>query len=701
MTTLNEDDALVRKQSAEPPWVTSLMSMLAAERSRWVLWFPVFLGLGIAIYFSLPTEPPAGLVIAGLVAALLLCTVVLRKPEGLMLAGMIAAVAIGVSVAQLRTIWVAAPIVEKRLGPSTVTGIVQRIERRPTRFRITLGDVGVDRLSPRKTPIAVRLTLPEKFLGEVFVGQRVRLTAILLPPPEPMTPRGYDFARQAYFQSLGAVGFALGRVSPVSGQERKIDRRNLRQLRSRIASRVNAVLPDETAAVAIALMTGERGAIDHRQLEALRHSGLAHLLAISGLHMGLVAGWLFLFARLAFCLFERVAVRYAVKKWAAVIALIGAAFYLVLTGATVPTQRAFVMAGIVLLAVILDRSAMSMRLVACAAALVLLWRPESLLSASFQLSFAAVVALIAVYEAVSPRFSVWRSRWSLWRRGGLYLASVALTTLVASAATAPYALYHFNQIASLGIAANVIAVPTMAFWVMPSGLLAMLAMPLGLEWLPLWLMGQGITVVLAVAREVAGWPHAVLRFASPEFGFLAAVTLAGLWLCLWQGRWRWFGLVGFAAAVWIAATAPKPDILVDRQAKLIAIRGDDDVLRFSTLKAQKTVRERWQRHLGQVPDSGESLHCDNIGCTGTARGRKIAIIRDGRAAAEDCRWADIVISAVPLRGRCRDPALVLDWFDIWRRGASELFVDAAAIRLLSARDARGQRPWTVIRGRSR
>jgi competence protein ComEC len=281
------------------------------------------------------------------------------------------------------------------------------------------------------------------------VGSWVRLPAVLNPPPAPAMPGAFDFARQAWFDRLGGVGYAVGRPEAIAapvGEDGAGWRLRVEGLRQRLNERIQAALPGPAGAVAAALMTGDRGAIPEELVEAMRDSGLAHLLSISGLHIGLVWTLLFFAVRAGLALAEPVALRWPVKKWAAAAALAGAFAYLLISGAEVPTQRAFLMTALVTLAILCDRSALSMRLVAWAAGAILLLTPEALLSASFQLSFAAVVALVAAYEVLAPRLARLRADSGTARRIGLYLAGVCLTTFVAGLATAPFGLFHFTRL---------------------------------------------------------------------------------------------------------------------------------------------------------------------------------------------------------------------------------------------------------------
>lgn len=379
-----------------------------------------------------------------------------------------------------------------------------------------LDHVSIRGLDAGETPAQVRVTLRGSEVAAFTPGQWVEFLGALSPPPEPSAPGAYDFARQAYFKRLGGLGFAFGSatvIDPPAGQDSGDLALAVGEMRQAVTERVLAGLSGQAGAVAAALLTGERGAIAKDVLAAMRDAGLAHLLAISGLHIGLFAGILFFVSRALLALWEPVALRYPIKKWAAAVALAGTAFYLLLSGATIPTQRAFLMGGLVIMAILLDRTGISMRSVAWAAVAVLLMQPESLLGASFQMSFAAVVALVAAFEWYGLR----RGRWTNDtppRRLLNYFAGVALATLIAGLATAPFAAYNFNLIADYGLAANLLAVPMTALWIMPWGVAALALMPFGLEAVALNPMGLGHR------RRHRRGPHGVVmvRCGDPAAG---------------------------------------------------------------------------------------------------------------------------------------------------------------------------------------
>ena len=485
----------------------------------------------------------------------------------------------------------------------------------------------------------------------------------------------------------------------------------LSQARHWVSARILAHTAPSAGPFATALLTGDRSSIDKKTLSAMRDSGLAHLLAISGLHVGLVAGFIFFTARGLLALIEPVALRMPIKKWAAGCALLGAAAYLLLSGMSVPTQRAFVMVGFVLLAIMLDRASLSMRLIAWAALLVLAIAPESMLGPSFQMSFAAATALIATYEAARGTFARLAARGGLALRPLVYAAGVLLTSLVAGIATGPFAVYHFNRIADYGLLANLGAVPITGFWIMPWGLVALLLMPFGLEGIALAPMGWGIDAVVWIARQVAAQPGAVTLVPAMPGAALLAIAVGGLWLCLWRSRWRFLGIAVIGGGMVIAGLERRPDILVDGDAKVMAVRGEDGELWLSTRQRGRFVSNVWLRRDGQAetptwPRDGEGepaagLRCDTLGCIQRRGERTIAFVRDPRAFDEDCSRADLVVSTVPAWHLCPGPETVVDRFDLWRDGSHAIWLAPDGVRVESVAESRGKRPWVARRGPAR
>ena len=683
-----------------------LAALAEAEGDRWVLWLPVAFGAGVSLYFGLMREPdrwigPAACV--GCVALLL----ILRRWFALFGAAVaLLMVAAGFLVAQGHSAWVAAPVLTRVVTGATITGRVMAVERRPGATRITVREPAVSRLPPEQTPTALRIRLPDRHAAP-DPGSVVRLRATLLPPQAPAEPGAFDFQRRAWFMGLGGTGFATGAVElveapPVTGWQ--VVTVAFERARGVIAERVAATIGDPVEArVTTALLNGEQFGIPDETLEDFRNSGLAHLLSISGLHVGIAAGILFYVVRALLALVPAIALRWPIKKIAALFGILSALAYTLLVGAPLPTVRSVLMTGMVMGAIMLDRHPLSMRLVAFAGLVTIAMDPEGMLGPSFQMSFAAVVALIAAFERGSSRLAEWRSEAGWFLRSLLYVGGILLTSVVATLATLPFALFHFQQIAFYGVLSNLIAIPITSFWVMPWSLIAYALMPFGLEAPALIAMNWGDRAVIWTAEFFGRLPGASLTMpAMPVEGF-AALVLGGIWLCVWTRRWRWLGLLPVLAGLASPALVTRPDVLVAGDGSVTAVRMPDGRLSASG-KSGGRVTETWRERDGERsaadpwPAAGEwsegerSLSCDALGCLYRVRGRVVALPRLPDALDEDCGVVDAVVTAAAARG-CR-AGVVIDRWALRHEGAHALWVTEAGIEVESVRGLRGERPWT-------
>ncbi len=665
------------------------------ERHRWPLWLPVALGTGSALYFACPFEP--SLAVGWAAAALFAATGLLafRSKGNWARAGLalLAALALGFAAAKLRETRVAAPVLARPLV-THLTGRVVALDWGRNGLRAVLDHVRSGRLPD--PPARIRV-LVRKGADDLQVGRGMGLTAQLAPPPGPAEPGDNDFGRAAFFARIGATGFAFGAPETVPLEHPSLAGGGLpawvEGMRWGMTKRIRAQLPGSVGAIASAIITGERGGIDAEDEAALRDAGLAHVLAIAGLHMALVGAGLFWLVRALLAAVPSLALAYPIKKWAAVAALLGASFYVVISGASSSATRAFVMLAMMLLAILLDRPALSMRSLALAAALLLLARPEAITEPGFQMSFAAVASLIAVAE-----WEQWRAR--LVPHGWLYrhLRGIALTSLVASFATLPFAMFYFGRATHYAVAGNLLAMPVMGLVVMPSAAASVAMMPFGLEHGPLQAMGWGIGVMLALGRLVSGAPGAVTVTPAFPMSALVLIALGGLWLSIWRRRWRWWGLLPVLAGSLLALTASRPDLLIASDAHTMALRGPDGLLHFPRPPKDKYAAARWLLRDGDRRDWREAVgapatRCDDLGCVSRREGLLIAMSLRPEALGEDCLMADIVISAAPVTS-CGKPHLVLDLREIAAAGGYAILL--APLRITSVNQWRGARPWVVM-----
>ncbi|WP_419896912.1 ComEC/Rec2 family competence protein [Roseomonas sp. USHLN139] len=682
--------------------------LLAEEWSRLPLWWPVAMACGVLLYFSRTEEPgPAALWLGIALAGLAL----LLGWRGRGLAGW------GVSLAACACLgfgwcaWQAAQLPAPLVLPRTaleVTGRVAAVEQLPTALRVTLeGARWSEEMPPAARPIRLRLRDQDPL--RPAPGELLRVRALLRPPSAPAYPGAWDFQRDAFFAGLGGSGFALG---PAERLGEAVDPPAFAATRRRIEDRVRAVLPGPEGAIAAALITGSQNAIPAPAMAAMRDSGLAHLLSVSGLHMAIVIGLGFGGLRFLIALWPWLALRVDGKRLAAPLGLALGAGYLLLTGMQVPMLRSFAMAALAVAGLLLGRRALSLRAWGLAALVVMAWQPAALLGPSFQMSFSAVLALLAMAEARPAWLAGFRSGGEWWRRPALVLGGLLLTSLVAGLATMPAGLHHFGRLQLYGVAANLLAVPLTSFWVMPAGLVAVLLLPLGLEAWPLAAMGWGVDGILLIARTVAAWPGAAL-LAPPIPGWGLALASFGLvWLCLWRLPWRWLGLLPLAAGMASAALVTPPDILVSADARLIAFRTTEGPVLARAGAVTAFTRDSWLRGLGEAsfreaPSRGAvgGLDCAPEACRFAPHGAagpvavllRAAPARRGQAAppvfaAGHCEGTALLLSAEPIRGRC-GAVPRLDRFAVWRDGAQAVWLTPAGAVVESDRDRRGARPW--------
>lgn len=660
---------------------------LLQQRGHLFPWTPVFMALGIGSWFALRSEPGFSIYCAVGVAGAGAVFVAWRWPNGWSALGWaLAMVALGVTLAGWRAHRVAEPVLSYRYyGP--VEGRLVGVDRSASdALRLTLDHVRLDRVPPHRTPARVRLSLHGGDPPDLMPGARLMTTAHLSPPSGPAEPGGFDFRRHAWFQRLGAVGYTRNPVLVADPPARQSMAVWVLALRLAASERVRVVLPGDTGGFAAAVTTGDRSGISRGALDALQQSNLAHLLAISGLHMGLLAGFVFGAVRLGIAGVPYLALRVPGHKWAAVAALVAAAGYLVLSGRNIATERAFIMVALALLAVLNDRRALSLRAVATAALIVLTLRPEALLSPGFQMSFAATTALIAVFG--------WMRNAPLAQAPRMLRPFVGLvvSSAVAGAATAPVAAAHFNTLAQYGLVANLLSVPLMGLVVIPGAVLALLLAPFGLETLGLFAMGLALDWILQVAHVVSSWPHAVSHVPQPGPWCLPVLSLGLLWMTLWQGWLRVLGCVPTVLALVVWSQTTRPEVLIADTGGLVGVMTDAGRA-LSRDKGSGFVAGIWLENDGDgagQPNAAQRWP-DGQGRVRVlkAQGWELVHVTGKRAAAsyDGCKAGQIIITPVQidLQGDCEifDPVKL--------RGTGSLAIYRG--KLVTARAVSGTRLW--------
>jgi len=679
--------------------VARVEAFLEAERGQLPLWFVAAFASGIAAWLWLPgpAQWSAFILLALGIAVGGVAWGQGRLGRALLLGGL--ALAAGSALIWGRSAWVAAPRLE-RAAIALIDGRVERVEQLVARddVRLTLAPSGD---TPR-----LRITLPAKDAPQgLGPGARIRVKARVQPPPSMPLPGGHDFARDAWFEGRGGAGRAIGPIELVAPSTSG----GLDQLRDRLGAHVRSALPGSAGGVAVALATGDQAGVSEADAEAMRRSGLTHLLSVSGLHIAAAVGAAMLISLRLLSLSERLALRFNLVLVAAAVGALAGVAYTLLTGMQVPTMRACIAALLVLGGVALGREAISLRLVAVGALLVLLFRPEALAGASFQLSFAAVTAIIVLHQArwahdlLGVREEGWPQR---LLRG---LLGLLLTGLVVELALIPFALYHFHKAGLYGVAANLVAIPLTTFVVMPLEALALLLDSVGLGG-PLWsATGWSIDLILALAHHVAEAKGAVAMLPTmPRWAF-AAFVFGGLWIALWRGRVRRWAVAPLLLGAAGAAAAPVPDLLVTGDGEHLAIVRPDGVPVLLRAKSGDFVRGMMSE---AAAFDGDPLALEEQPFARCTRDACIAdVVRDGRAwrllairsrdridwrsLTAACGDADVVVASRRLPRGCTPRWLKLDRAALGRSGGVALYLtDNPRLESVGAR--LGQHPWRQI-----
>jgi ComEC/Rec2-related protein len=700
-----------------------------ADRSRGAafLFLPILLGAGALTYFTLPFEPSLLVLVVPVLAGLCAAAVTGGRPAARLFAIGLTAYSSGLLAGKSETLRAGT----KMLGAEVTTRVTARVVRIEAqasgRFRLTLDVVSTERPALRHAPDRVRLT-SRAIPDDLAPGDLVGGVARLMPPSGPVRPGSYDFAYESYFAGIGATGFFM------IGPERSLreDARGtgiaarVETMRRALAGRVAAAIGGDAGHIAAALIAGVRSGIPEKVNEDLRRTGLAHVLSISGLHMALVAASVMTMLRALFALFPQFASRHPVKKYAATAALLATAFYLVVSGGAIAAQRAFVMIAVMLVAVLFDRAAITMRNLAIAGLIILAIAPHEVTGPSFQMSFAATAALIAVYGAWSrrrmARIGSYRppaTRFGKFARTAwLYLLGLSVTAIVAGTASGLYGAWHFHRVASLGLVSNLAAMPFVSALVMPFAVLSVVVMPFGLEAWPLAVMGAGIDTMLAIAA----W----LSERSP-FDVVGAIRLDSLLLltaalalsAVLTGRLLLIAVAPLAIGVALLAMPHRPEVYISEDARLVGLALPGGAFAVNRPRPSAFTTGNWLHAAARsdvvgprrVEDAADSLRKEEEGfaCAGdlcmarTAGGWPVAHAATAEAADAACGIAHLVVVAqAHVEGVCDGgPTIVVSARDLARRGAATVSFDGSGAATIAHAVAQPLRPWHEHRAWSR
>ncbi|HRO09987.1 ComEC/Rec2 family competence protein [Amaricoccus sp.] len=679
-----------------------LAALIETQRPQLALWIPVLLALGIGGYFALPAEPEGWMLVA-LAGVMAVGFATLFRVGVVGRVALLAALlpALGLQAAALRTWAVAAPVIGHEMTAAVEGRIVGLDRSASDRPRVLLDRVVIHGLEPERTPARVRVSLDPATPRDLLrPGVRILGQARLSPPGAPAEPGGFDFRRLAFFERIGAVGYARTPMVAAYGPEPGRFRQLPFRLRMAASAHIQRVIPGQDGAFTAAILTGDRSGIDRSVEAALRASSLYHIVSISGLHMSLLAAAVFAMIRYGLALVPRLALAWPLKKIAAVAAMVAGAVYLVISGSEVPAQRSYVMTATVLLAVLLERPALTLRAVALAGVIVLLFAPESLMQPGFQMSFAATAALVASFEALRGR-AWWQVTQTApgWRFARPVLG-IAVTSLIAGAATAPISAFHFNTIAQYGVLANLLALPAMGIVVMPASVVAVGLAPLGLDWLPFRIAGLGMGYIIAVARFVAGLGGAVTGVPAGPALSLGLILLGGTMAVLLLGRARWAALAPAAVALLLWAGHGRPEVLVAGNGRLFGFLTPSGRV-LSSERGNGYAAETWLRNDGDGATQAEAWargrlvrRAHRIEAEVPGIGRLVYVgTREMRGADGICAAAAILVAPNWPRAP-RGDCLFVGRERLEREGALAIRPGPGGLTVAGALSVNQGRPWT-------
>jgi len=654
-------------------------------------------GTGIAAWFSLGSDSEwkvfLCLAAAGAVAGFGLG----GGRAGRALGWFALAATLGFALVWARADWVAQPRLQRAVIVD-LSGKVESVDHLAARDKVRL----LIRPDDRGLPPHVRISIDEdKFPRGIAPDAEIRGRARLAPPPPMALPGTYDFARDAWFNGIGAVGKAMGPITVM----RPASPHGLDRVRENLRTLVSARLPSSAAGIAIALVTGDQNAVDQDDADAMRRSGLTHLLSVSGLHIAAVVAFAMLLTLRLLALSETLALRFNLVLVAAAVAAAAGIGYTLLTGMQVPTVRSCVAALLILAGIALGRDALSIRLIATGALVVLVFRPEALAGPSFQMSFAAVTSIVALHSTSWARKLLQRREEGPIARTLRALLGIVATGLAVEIALMPLALYHFHRSGLYGVGANIIAIPLTTFVIMPLEAAALALDPIGIARPVWWLCGVSIDALLGLAHAVSSARGAVALLPSmPAWSFTAMVA-GGIWLCLWTTRWRLFGLVPVALGAIGAALAPAPDLLITGDGRHLAVidHGVPYILRD---KAGDYVRKLLAEASGydtdpEILDDQSASDCSRDACVARLRhgsdewrllATRSAYRIDWADITSACAAADIVVSDRRLPRGCEPRWLRLDSSALAQTGGLAIYLGRTP-RVDSVDERVGEHPW--------
>ncbi|WP_265038428.1 ComEC/Rec2 family competence protein [Wolbachia endosymbiont (group A) of Hylaeus communis] len=654
--------------------VSYIRNNLRNEQYNLILWFPVFQCVGILTYFSLSFEPSCISIFLLLLPTLILIAILYKRYAILCIA--LIAVLIGFTASKLRTALVDTQILDKERYVKDIVATVKDIndrgsykqfllsvEKSPTisksspvipapPFVIPVLDLTQKKkiwipasragMTPDRALDNIRISVRTKVEKGIKIGDQVKLSAKLFPPKIAPSEYAYDFARIAYYQKISATGFATSKITLHKKAEARKFLEYIESFRQYIYENLQQNIKKPHVDIISALLIGKKDGIDQKTMDAIRDSGIAHLFAISGLHLSFVAGLFFVVFRNLFAISETLTLKYNTKKISAFLTILPTTFYLLITGMQISAQRAYIMVILVLVAIMIERKYRGLIAIAFAAAVILIIEPEVILKPGFQMSFFAVLALVASYQINANKlFKIKIMK---------YFVSIMISSVIASLATVPYTIYNFNYFSISGIITNLVAIPIVTLIIIPLGIIYVLLIPLGIEWIIAPFIERPIDSILYITNAIASLQYLVIPIRTFPASSIIIITLGLLWLCLWERNWRFFGIFFIVLGICFSATYKTPNILVS--SNNIAVKESDNLLYSLTRKNRNFVVKTWAKQNGQnqilnhtkYSNPDKRLKCNDYGCIyNKGNNKSVLLAYKKEDISENCDKVDLII----------------------------------------------------------
>ncbi|MDN5248108.1 MAG: ComEC/Rec2 family competence protein [Wolbachia endosymbiont of Tyrophagus putrescentiae] len=652
------------------------------EKHNLILWFPVLQCVGILIYFSLNSEPSLAVTMLIVFSGLYLFFISYKKYT--ILSIMLVALLMGFTASKFKTVWVDTKVLDKEIYLKNITATIKDVNDKGTYKQFLLYEIKGTKFQLDNIRISVRTRVEQN----IKIGDHVRLSAKLFPLKTAPSEYAYDFARIAYYQRISATGFATSKVTLYKKTKIKKLQEYIESFRQYIYENLQYNIKRPNADIVSALLIGKKDGIDQKTMDAIRNSGIAHLFAISGLHLSFIAGLFFMTFRNLFAVSETLTLKYNTKKISAFLTILPTTFYLLITGAQISAQRAYIMVILVLISVMIERKYRGLIAIAFAASVILIIEPESILKPGFQMSFSAVLALISSYQINANKlFKIKILR---------YFISIMISSIIASLATVPYTMYNFNYFSISGIITNLVAIPVVTLVIIPLGIIYIIFIPLGIEKLVVPLIEYPIDGVLQVVNAIADLKYLVIPIHTFPALSIIVITFGLLWLCLWEQNWRFFGIFFIASGVFLGVIHKTPDILVN--ADNIAIKENNNLLYSLTRKTRNFVVKTWAKQNGQneitshtkYNNRNKRLECGSYGCIYSKENSGLVLLAyQNKDIVKNCDSVDLIIQLNKFDYSVCD-SKIINYTDLKAYGTHLIWLGYDNIKI---KKTRSNRPW--------